>query len=65
MTKWFLFGQIVYVSVNDKVPTDDTFSTHFAKIPANGLFWAAILEKAWAKVWGSYAASLYVTVNYN
>ena len=25
-------------------------------MPDNGYFWAAIIEKSWAKIWGSYKA---------
>ena len=66
MTKWFLFGHYIHVSVDDMVPGDNvTGIPFFAQIPSNGCFWVAILEKAWAKIWGNYEAILFTTVIFN
>lgn len=55
MTRWFLFGQFVYVSINDRIPVfKDSKKPFFAQIPKSGVIWVALLEKAWAKIWGSY-----------
>ena len=62
MTKWFLFGRYIYVSVNDYVPILNGV-LFGAQIPNNGYYWAAIFEKAWAKIWGSYKAISDTTVN--
>ena len=37
------------------VPTFiDNKMPFFAQVSKKGNFWVAILEKAWAKIWGSY-----------
>ncbi len=61
VTKWFLFGRFIYVTVNDYVPALNGV-LFGAQLPENGLFWAVILEKAWAKIWGSYQAISDTTV---
>ena len=35
---------------------------YFAQLSKNGTFWVAILEKAWAKIWGNYANIGYTKV---
>lgn len=41
--------------MNDFVPTINNIPFG-ANVAGEGFFWAAILEKAWAKIWGSYEA---------
>lgn len=55
VTRWFLLGKYVYVSVNDRVPVFHNSSRpSFTQVSSLGVFWPAILEKAWAKIWGNY-----------
>ena len=63
VTKWNLFGTEILVSVNDEIPIyNGTTKPVFAQIPENGCFWVAILEKSWAKIWGSYKNILLTNV---
>ncbi|CAK0796930.1 unnamed protein product, partial [Prorocentrum cordatum] len=51
-TRWLLNGEMVEVSVDPQVPA--RYGTPFFAQVSNGVFWPLILEKAWAKILGSY-----------
>jgi hypothetical protein len=56
-TKWFIGGRHQTVSLNDKVPTNPTSGIPFFLWTGSELtLWPALLEKAFAKIWGSYKA---------
>eukprot|EP00927_Polykrikos_kofoidii_P002509 TRINITY_DN10_c0_g1_i1.p1 TRINITY_DN10_c0_g1~~TRINITY_DN10_c0_g1_i1.p1 ORF type:complete len:640 (+),score=48.53 TRINITY_DN10_c0_g1_i1:78-1997(+) len=54
-TKWFVGGRREIVSVNDKVPTDPKSGIPFFLWTGSEMtLWPALLEKAFAKIFGSY-----------
>ena len=58
LLKFYINGYLTPVIVNERVPamtlTDGSEATAFAGRP-NGELWVSILEKAWAKLHGTYA----------
>ncbi|CAK0844194.1 unnamed protein product, partial [Prorocentrum cordatum] len=54
-TRWLLDGVEMEVSVDHLVPAKYA-TPYFAQV-SNGVFWPVILEKAWAKILGSYHAA--------
>jgi len=55
-TEWLINGKRTVVAVNDKVPADPAFKDVWFANGKNGAMWIAVLEKAWAKIFGSYQA---------
>lgn len=53
VTRWLIDGKPRFVAVDDWVPGSDT-SLSFAKPTEDNEFWPVILEKAWAKIYGTY-----------
>lgn len=58
-TKWLINGMESFIEVDSTLPTNpDTHSPYFVHPPAaNYVWWAAILEKTWAKIFSSYKAT--------
>ena len=56
VTRWLINGKPRFVAVDDWVPGDAN-GMAFAQVSREGEFWAPILEKAWAKIHGSYMAA--------
>jgi len=54
-TRWLVNGQVSHISVDNMVPASSR-NSYFAKPSDEGEWWTVILEKAWAKIFGSYAA---------
>lgn len=52
ISRWFFDGRPIYVSVNDYLPGKNGV-TSFAH-PRGGAYWVEILEKSWAKIFGTY-----------
>lgn len=56
-TRWFVGGQMGNVEVDDKIPTNpEKWKPWFVKTSEAGEWWPVILEKAWAKIYGSFKA---------
>jgi hypothetical protein len=64
-TNWHIRGKWVKVSVDDKVPVKEDSMPFFVQVgrkredDANWNFWVIALEKAWAKIFGSFKAVEY------
>eukprot|EP00828_Plagiopyla_frontata_P009193 TRINITY_DN14721_c0_g1_i1.p1 TRINITY_DN14721_c0_g1~~TRINITY_DN14721_c0_g1_i1.p1 ORF type:complete len:528 (+),score=81.70 TRINITY_DN14721_c0_g1_i1:96-1679(+) len=58
-TNWQINGHPTKVSVDTFVPTRTNKNLIFAQINNDFEFWPVILEKAWAKIYGSYGAIEY------
>ena len=56
VTRWLINGKPRFVAVDDWVPGSSKRPA-FAGMSVDGDFWAAILEKAWAKIHGNYMAA--------
>lgn len=56
VTRWMIAGKTRYVAVDDWVPAINSRPA-FASPSRDGDFWVMILEKAWAKIYGSYMAT--------
>jgi hypothetical protein len=52
-TRWNINGKPVRVAVNDMLPADNLGVPHFVQVK-EGNYWVVILEKAWAKLFGSF-----------
>ena len=55
VTRWLINGKPRFVAVDDWIPGSLTW-TLFSKIGSDQDFWPLILEKAYAKIHGSYKA---------
>eukprot|EP00929_Paragymnodinium_shiwhaense_P080229 TRINITY_DN41820_c0_g1_i1.p1 TRINITY_DN41820_c0_g1~~TRINITY_DN41820_c0_g1_i1.p1 ORF type:complete len:1342 (-),score=348.79 TRINITY_DN41820_c0_g1_i1:27-4052(-) len=53
-TKWLVNGKTTIVSVNDMLPASKSDGKPFFAKPSEGNYVPLILEKAWAKIYGSY-----------
>ena len=56
VTRWLIQGKPRFVAVDDWVP-GGAQGMAFAQSSLDGEFWGPILEKAWAKIHGSYMAA--------
>jgi hypothetical protein len=52
-TRWFLDGKETVVTVDNMIPADDA-NTFFTHPSLTGEFWAVILAKTWAKIFGTF-----------
>ena len=54
LVKFFVNGKLTYVTIDDSLPCIDGELASMKS--ADGSVWVSLLEKAWAKLNGSYAA---------
>jgi len=54
--RFYILGKPYEVAVNNKLPADPTTKKPYFADSENGVFWGPILQKAWAKIYGSYDA---------
>lgn len=55
-TRWLVNGKVLDVEVDNNVPAR-SWSTYFVQPSQRGEWWPVILEKAWAKIAGTYKAA--------
>jgi len=56
VTRWLIDGKPRYVAVDEWIPATEK-TPSFSKIFGDHDFWGIILEKAWAKIHGSFMAT--------
>nr|BCU92808.1 cysteine protease 2 [Cryptocaryon irritans] len=60
-TRWLINGKPRYVSVDDWTVGRESYSKIFSQNKEDEDFWSPILQKSWAKIYGSYSNTLYGT----
>lgn len=53
VTRWLMDGKPRFVAVDEWIPGSGSWPS-FSKVAGDHDFWGIILEKAWAKIHGSY-----------
>eukprot|EP00929_Paragymnodinium_shiwhaense_P083360 TRINITY_DN44387_c0_g1_i1.p1 TRINITY_DN44387_c0_g1~~TRINITY_DN44387_c0_g1_i1.p1 ORF type:complete len:753 (+),score=120.28 TRINITY_DN44387_c0_g1_i1:201-2459(+) len=55
-TRWVVDGRLTRVAVDDMLPINSSDAVPFFVKEKDGHYWPLILEKAWAKIYGSFKA---------
>ena len=56
-TQWYVDGRPLVVTVDDYFPVDSSGNWAYVRAKDDSFIWPLVLQKAWAKLTGSYANS--------
>ena len=54
ITRWLIDGKPRFGAVDEWIPGKNSITPAFSQVTEDNEFWAIILEKAWAKIHGTY-----------
>lgn len=55
--KFYTNGKLNYVVIDDYIPCDSSSNQPIFAFPVGNKLWVLLIEKAWAKIFGSYFAA--------